>query len=305
VPDGATFSFDALLQRIHPAPSRIARLAGETPAIFIAFDLLAKGSTMLTARPLAARRVELERFAGLFGRNGIFRLSTATADIAVARRWLARAGGGFDGVIAKRADLPYGAGSRDGMQKIKRYRSSDCVVGGFRYAGNRLKGRRVVGSLLLGLYDHDGRLSHVGFTSALKSAEKPALTDRLLAHVATQSFTGRTPGGPSRWSTRRSAEWQPVEPKYVVEVSYDHLTGGRFRHGTSILRWRPDKKPRQCTFDQLEQRIVRPASLLLPAPSQTTTGTSRHLLQSTCAPEDGERLAEDAGREVICIGRFA
>jgi ATP-dependent DNA ligase len=266
VPDGEAFSFDALLQRIHPAPSRIARLAKETPAVFVAFDLLAIGSTDLAVRPLATRRTELQRFAKHFARDGRFRLSDVTTDISVAKHWLAMAGGGFDGVIAKRVDLPYSAGSRDAMQKIKRYRSADCVIGGFRYAENKLKGRKVVGSLLLGLYDDDGLLHHVGFTSALKAAEKAELTEKLLTHVTTRSFTGRTPGGRSRWSTRRSAEWQPVEPRYVVEVSYDHFTGGRFRHGTSILRWRPDKKPKQCRLDQLAQKVVNPASLLQPKP---------------------------------------
>jgi ATP-dependent DNA ligase len=167
------------------------------------------------------------------------------------------AGGGSDGVIAKRLDLPYQAGNRDGMQKIKRYRSADCVIGGFRYGENLQEGRKVVGSVLLGLYDAEGLLHHVGFSSAIKTKDKPALTDRLEAAKSDRSFTGNAPGGPSRWSTRRSSEWQPVNLKYVVEVSYDHFTGGRFRHGTSILRWRPDKKPRQCTFEQVDQKIDR------------------------------------------------
>ncbi|MDQ8729308.1 ATP-dependent DNA ligase [Bradyrhizobium sp. LHD-71] len=262
VPDGNTFSFDALLQRIHPAASRVARLAEETPALFIAFDLLAAGPADLTGRRLAERRVELERFARLFKTNDSFRLSSITADRSKAMHWLKMAGGGFDGVIAKRFDVPYGPGTRDAMQKIKRYRSADCVIGGFRYAENKLNGRSVVGSLLLGLYDDDGLLHHVGFTSAIKTAEKARLTDKLTAYIAEKSFTGRAPGGPSRWSTRRSAEWTPLKPRFVVEVSYDHFTGGRFRHGTRILRWRPDKKAQQCTLDQLRQKIVSPASLL-------------------------------------------
>jgi ATP-dependent DNA ligase len=262
VPDGMTFSFDALLQRIHPAASRVKKLAAETPALFIAFDLLEAGSTAVADLVLAKRRPALERFAKLFKGNPTFRLSTYTTKLAVAARWLKAAGGGFDGVIAKRSDLPYQAGTRDGMQKVKRYRSADCVIGGFRYAENKLGGRKVVGSLLLGLCDDDGLLHHVGFTSAIKAMEKSALTDRLLPLATDQSFTGKTPGGPSRWSTRRSSEWQPIKPKLVVEVSYDHFTGGRFRHGTSILRWRPDKKPSQCTMDQLVQKIVSPATLL-------------------------------------------
>jgi len=165
-------------------------------------------------------------------------------------------------VIAKRVDLPYQSGNRDGMQKIKNFRSADCVIGGFRYATNRLKGKRVVGSLLLGLYDHDGLLHHVGFTSAIKAQDKPELTARLEPLIATPGFTGNAPGGPSRWSTERSAQWHPLKPKLVVEVAYDHFSGERFRHGTSILRCRPDKAPKQCTFDQLKQKTADPMKLL-------------------------------------------
>jgi ATP-dependent DNA ligase len=262
IPGGRTFSFDDLLQRIHPAPSRVARLSKETPAIFVAFDLLTDERSDLTGRALAERRVALERFVGVFKSSPNFRLSVYTTRYAQAQRWLRVAGGGFDGVIAKRRDLPYAAGSRDAMQKIKRYRSADCVIGGFRYAENRLNNRKVVGSLLLGLYDNKGLLHHVGFTSALKNAEKPALTDRLVPLITDTSFTGNAPGGPSRWSTKRSSEWVPLKPKLVVEVTYDHFTGGRFRHGTSILRWRPDKKPSQCGMEQLKQKTLNPATLL-------------------------------------------
>jgi ATP-dependent DNA ligase len=136
------------------------------------------------------------------------------------------------------------------MRKIKNYRSADCVVGGFRYN----EGKRVVGSLLLGLYDDAGRLNHVGFTSTIKRDEKPALTAKLEDLIAPPGFTGNAPGGPSRWSTKRSAEWQPLKPKLVVEVCYDHFTGERFRHGTRLIRWRPDKSPRQCTMDQVKQK---------------------------------------------------
>jgi ATP-dependent DNA ligase len=148
------------------------------------------------------------------------------------------------------------------MQKIKKFRSADCVVGGFRYATNKVNNQRVVGSLLLGLYDEEGLLHHVGFTSAIKREEKPALTAKLEALIAKPGFTGNAPGGPSRWSTNRSAQWCPLKPKLVVEVCYDHFSGDRFRHGTSILRWRPDKAPRQCTFDQLKQEAVDPMKLL-------------------------------------------
>jgi ATP-dependent DNA ligase len=262
VPDGQRFSFDLLLQRIHPAPSRVKKLSRATPALFIAFDLLRRSSRYLAAASLDDRRVALEDFAAKNFANSRFRLSPASKKIADARRWLEAAGSGSDGVVAKRRDLPYQFGNREGMQKIKKYRSADCVVGGFRYGERRVGGRKVVGSLLLGLYDAEGLLHHVGFTSALKEADKPQLTDLLEAGIAERSFTGSTPGGPSRWSTRRSSEWLPVRPKLVVEVSYDHFSGGRFRHGTTILRWRADKVAKQCTFVQLKQKSVLPARLL-------------------------------------------
>jgi ATP-dependent DNA ligase len=264
VPDGRGFSFDDLLQRIHPAASRVQKLARETPALFIAFDLLGTAKDkQLSDRPLRERRPGLEDFAkAQFKSNARFRLSSATTSYALAKKWLAQSGGGCDGVIAKRIDLPYQAGNRDGMQKIKKFRSADCVVGGFRYATNKIDGRKVVGSLLLGLYDGEGLLHHVGFTSAIKSHDKPALTDRLEPLIAKPGFTGNAPGGPSRWSTERSAQWCPLKPKLVIEVCYDHFTGERFRHGTSILRWRPDKSPRQCTLDQLKQKAADPRKLL-------------------------------------------
>lgn len=165
-------------------------------------------------------------------------------------------------MIAKRIDLPYQAGNREGMQKIKKFRSADCVVGGFRYATNKIEGKRVVGSLLLGLYDDTKLLHHVGFTSAIKQQEKPALTAKLEPLIEKPGFTGNAPGGPSRWSTERSAQWCPLKPTLVIEVCYDHFSGERFRHGTSILRWRPDKSPRQCTLDQLSQKAADPIKLL-------------------------------------------
>jgi ATP-dependent DNA ligase len=264
VPHGKSFSFDDLLQRIHPAASRIRKLASETPALFLAFDLLATARDReLSDKALQQRRPALEAFARTqFGSNPPFRLSPATTCYAVARKWLARSGGGIDGVIAKRLDLPYQAGNRNGMQKIKKFRSADCVIGGFRYATNEIGGRKVVGSLLLGLYDRSGLLHHVGFTSAIKQQEKPALTAKLEPLIAKPGFTGNAPGGPSRWSTERSAQWCPLKPKLVIEVCYDHFSGERFRHGTSILRWRPDKAPRQCTFEQLKQKAADPMLLL-------------------------------------------
>jgi ATP-dependent DNA ligase len=258
VPVDGQFSFDDLLQRIHPAASRVKKLAEKTPALFLAFDLLKKGKTELAVAALTKRRLQLEDFAARYfpGAN-LFRLSPASLKLKDAERWLASAGGGSDGVIAKRLDLPYQAGNRDGMQKIKRYRSADCVIGGFRYGENLQASRKVVGSLLLGLYDADGLLHHVGFSSGIKAKDNATLTDKLNAIKHDRSFTGNAPGGPSRWSTKRSSEWQPVKPKFVVEVSYDHFSGGRFRHGTSILRWRPDKKPGQCTFEQVNQKVDR------------------------------------------------
>jgi ATP-dependent DNA ligase len=265
VPHGKAFSFDDLLQRIHPAASRVKKLSQETPALYLAFDLLATAEDKKHfAQPLATRRPALEDFAkSQFKSNPTFRLSPTTPSYATARKWLAQAGGGCDGVIAKRVDLPYQSGTRDGMQKIKNFRSADCVVGGFRYATNKLNGKKVVGSLLLGLYDDDGLLHHVGFTSAIKQQEKLALTAKLEPLIAKPGFTGNAPGGPSRWSTDRSAQWCPLKPTLVIEVAYDHFSGERFRHGTSILRWRPDKAPHQCTFDQLKQKAAGPMKLLV------------------------------------------
>jgi ATP-dependent DNA ligase len=264
VPHGKAFSFDDLLQRIHPAASRVKKLSSETPALYLAFDLLATTKHKeLSAEPLRKRRPALEQFAKTqFKSNRIFRLSPASVSYAAAEKWLKRSGGGCDGVIAKRLDLSYQSGNRDGMQKIKNFRSADCVVGGFRYATNKLNGKKVVGSLLLGLYDNGGLLHHVGFSSAIKQQEKPALTVRLEALIGKPGFTGNAPGGPSRWSTERSSQWCPLKPKLVVEVAYDHFSGDRFRHGTSILRWRPDKKPDQCKFDQLKQKAADPMKLL-------------------------------------------
>jgi ATP-dependent DNA ligase len=264
VREGKSFSFDDLLQRIHPAASRVAKLSKQTPALVLVFDLLATAKDRaLAASPLAKRRAALEAFAKVqFKGHPTFRLSPATTSFATAKKWLTQAGGGSDGVIAKRLDLPYQAGNREGMQKIKKFRSADCVIGGFRYASNKLAGRKVVGSLLLGLYDDAGLLHHVGFTSAIKREQKPALTAKLEALIGKPGFTGNAPGGPSRWSTERSAEWCPLKPKLVVEVCYDHFSGDRFRHGTTILRWRPDKAPRQCTLGQLKQKSVDPMKLL-------------------------------------------
>ena len=197
------------------------------------------------------RRPELEAFAHKWLRGvARIRLSPATTKLAEAKSWLKRVGATLDGIVAKRRDLEYRSGDRTGMQKIKNYRSADCVVGGFRYN----EGKPVVGSLLLGLYDDEGLLHHVGFTSTIKREDKPALTKKLEPLIAPPGFTGNAPGGPSRWSTKRSSEWQPLKPKLVVEVCYDHFTGERFRHGTKLMRWRPDKSPKQCTMEQVKQK---------------------------------------------------
>lgn len=247
IPIGGTLSFDALQMRIHPAESRIKKLAIETPALLILFDMLldAKGKSLIE-KPLAKRRAALEKFYASAGETETLKLSPYTCDRDEARQWLDDARGALDGVVAKRIDGAYLPGER-AMLKVKRLRTADCVVGGFRYG----TGSREVASLLLGLYDDEGKLDHVGFTSTISDQERPALTKILETLIAPPGFTGKAPGGPSRWSTERSGEWEPVKPKLVVEVRYDHVTGGRFRHGTKLVRFRPDKAPSQCTFDQL------------------------------------------------------
>ncbi len=242
-------SFDDLLQRIHPAASRVAKLAVETPARLVVFDLLVdEGGKALFDEPLAKRRKKLEAFAKKYlAKNATIDLSPQTSDVTVARKWLNDPSVRLDGVIAKRLDLPYRSGERDGMQKVKKLRTADCVIGGFRYASSG----KIVGSLLLGLYDEEGLLHHVGFTSSFTEAEKKELTKTLEPLIKPPGFTGNKPGGPSRWSTKKTSEWEPLQTKLVAEIRYDHFTGGRFRHGTKFLRWRPDKKLKQCGYDQL------------------------------------------------------
>jgi ATP-dependent DNA ligase len=248
VPVEGELSFDQLQMRLHPAASRVRKLVAEHPARLAIFDLLIDEKRVdWTPRPLAERRPALEKMLRNVVLGERLQLSPAVREIAQARRWLSHAGGDLDGVIAKQLDLSYRAGERDGMVKIKNIRTIDCVVGGFRY-GENLK---LVGSLLLGLYDGQGLLHHVGFTSALADEDKPALTRKLEKIIRAPGFTGNAPGGPSRWSTRRSAEWQPLAPNLVVEVTYDHVTENRFRHGTNLLRWRPDKPPAQCLLAQI------------------------------------------------------
>jgi len=225
IPVGKILSFDALQLRLHPAASRVNKLAAEA-------------------------------FCAALGEAPALRLSPATDSRAEAERWLKRAGGGeLDGVIAKRLDEPYRAGER-AMIKVKSLRTADCVVGGFRYATNS----RLVGSLLLGLFNEEGKLDHVGFTSGISNAQRPALTAKVEGLKGGPGFTGDAPGGPSRWSTERSAQWEPLKLKLVAEVQYDHASSNRFRHGTKFVRWRPDKRPRDCTFEQLRQE-ARPSRL--------------------------------------------
>ncbi|HJT80852.1 MAG TPA: ATP-dependent DNA ligase [Chthoniobacterales bacterium] len=259
IPVNKRLVFDELQLRLHPAASRVNKLAAAHPALFIVFDLLAEQSNSLLSDPLGKRRAALQKFAGKnFKPKSAVRLSPATSDLKTATKWFDRAGGDLDGVIAKLLDAPYASGERTAAVKIKNIRTADCVVGGFRYA----TGSKMLGSLLLGLYDDDGLLHHVGFTSAFKTAERRDLTRKFLALRKAPGFTGSAPGGPSRWSTERTGEWEPVDPKVVVEVSYDHFTGDRFRHGTKIVRWRPDKAPRQCTMDQVTGREGKSLALL-------------------------------------------
>jgi ATP-dependent DNA ligase len=248
IPLDDVLSFDALQMRLHPAESRIRKLAQATPAIFVLFDcLVSRDNRDIRQESLLQRREALEQFYLSLKAPGLLRLSPYTRVRSEAQRWLNHAGGALDGVVAKRIDQPYLSGER-AMFKVKRMRTADCVVGGFRYesAGDQ------VGSLLLGLYNDAGKLDHVGFTSSIAKSDRVALTKKLEKLVGGPGFTGDAPGGPSRWSTERSTQWEPLKPKLVVEVQYDHVSGNRFRHGTKLLRWRPDKLPKQCTFEQLE-----------------------------------------------------
>ena len=259
VPVSGALSFDELQLRLHPAASRVQKLAKAHPAIYIVFDFLDQSGQSFLKQPLHERRDLLEKFArSNLKFSKALRLSPATTDYRTARKWFKKAGGNLDGVIAKRLEAPYASGERTAAVKIKQIRTADCVVGGFRYAHNK----RLIGSLLLGLYGEDGLLHHVGFTSSFKASERRELTKKFEGLKKSPGFTGSAPGGPSRWSTDRTGEWEPVTPKVVVEVAYDHFTGGRFRHGTRLLRWRHDKAPRQCTMDQVDHREGKSLVLL-------------------------------------------
>jgi ATP-dependent DNA ligase len=267
IPVGETFSFDDLLQRIHPAESRVKKLSEERPARLMVFDLLVSpDGKSVVGKPLVERRKLLEKFFAEHGSKSLaLKLSPATTQIGDAKRWLQSSGPILDGVIAKRLDLSYQSGERSGMEKIKRLRTADCVVGGFRYAA---KGK-AIGSLLLGLYDDAGLLHHVGYTSSFARQEKKDLLSKVELLIEPPGFTGNAPGGPGRWSNKRSDEWEPLRPELVVEVQYDHFTANRFRHGTKFLRWRPDKTPRSCSMDQVKEKAPAGAAKLLNVAGRT------------------------------------
>lgn len=245
---GEGYSFSDLQMRLHPAASRVAKLSKEQPATFVLFDFLEgtdKKSTLALA--FEARRQQLEEFHEKYGAaEKQLLLSPQTSSVPMAKTWLAKRGWRVDGIIAKDKEAPYQPGERV-MQKYKLIRTADCVVGGFRYGSHS----REVGSLLLGLYDRKGLLHHVGFTSSIPARDRKALTRQLEKLVRAPGFTGNAPGAPSRWSTERSAEWEPLAPELVVEVAFDHVTNDRFRHGTRLIGFRPDKPPSQCKMDQL------------------------------------------------------
>src|SRR6185503_16724741 len=253
--------------RLHPAASRVARLAAETPASFVAFDLLAEGERDLRGRPQAERRAELEKALGDV--SGSVRLTPCTRDRHLAEEWFHRfEGAGLDGVVAKHEAMLYEPGKR-AMIKVKHARTADCVVAGFRW--HKHGPGEMVGSLLLGLYDAKGGLHHVGVTASFTAEARrklakelePLRKDALSAHPwkawAQAPGTTRMPGGASRWSAGKDLSWEPVRIERVCEVKYDHLQGDRFRHGTTFQRWRPDKRPEDCRYDQLE--VTPPAEL--------------------------------------------
>lgn len=249
------FDFDALLQRIHPAESRVRMLAKQTPASYALFDLLVEKADRLYEKPLTVRRKRLRSFAARNVKPPAVVLSPSTDDARQAAAWLAGSNARTDGVIAKR-NVPYAFGSRDAVVKIKRHYTADCVVGGFRAA----KGGAIA-SLLLGLYNDAGKLDHVGFIGSMSGAERVRARTLLEPLVGEPGFTGASPGGPSRWRRSEETAWIPVKPKLVVEVAFDHVTGHRFRHAARLLRWRPDKAPRRCTMDQLTGAIATPMPL--------------------------------------------
>jgi len=259
VPVSGTLSFDELQLRLHPAASRVQKLAAANPAMYLIFDLLADAGRSHLTQPLRERRQLLEKFARLNLKSAKnIRLSPATTDLQIATQWFKKTGGDLDGIIAKRLDAAYASGERTAAVKIKQIRSGRLR----RWRISLRAWHALIGSLLLGLYGDDGLLHHVGFTSAFTRSERRELTKKFEALKKRPGFTGNAPGSPSRWSTDRTGEWEPVAPRVVAEVAYDHFTGGRFRHGTKFLRWRSDKAPRQCTMDQVVHREGKSLALL-------------------------------------------
>ena len=241
-------SFEDLQVRLHPAASRVQRLSQEIPAGLIVFDILLDGEALLAGRPLSERRAALEAFAARCfpAAQGVIRLSPATLDRTVAQRWFDSLEG-VDGVIAKKLGAPYTPGERTAIHKVKRTRTADVVVAGFRWHETE---ETAIGSLLLGLYDEQGLLHHVGHCSGLDAKERVSLVEELRPLMDGAGFSGSAPGGPSRWSGEEKP-WVPLAPERVIEIGYDHWSGGGFRHGTKLLRWRPDKRPRDCTYEQI------------------------------------------------------
>jgi ATP-dependent DNA ligase len=271
VPRDGRLSFDDLLLRIHPAASRVAKLAKDTPASFVAFDLLCdspKRSPLMT-RPLIERRIGLEQFFSSVADN-LIQLSPVTKDRTMASRWFADLGTyGLDGIMAKNIHEPYHPGDRDAMIKVKHVKTADCVVGGFRYSSTRAKtdtptrtSAQTVGSLLLGLHDTNDVLHFVGFTSSFSKEERTRLKKVIEPLKGGAGFSGKAPGGPNRWSQRQSDDWERLDPVLVCEIQYDYFSQGRFRHGTKFLRWRPEKAPRQCTLDQVEGELTGSGTIL-------------------------------------------
>jgi ATP-dependent DNA ligase len=245
IPTPKGLDFETLQQRIHPANSRVLKLSKETPAAFVAFDLLALGAEDWRERPFAERRAKLLEVVPV---SDTLFPTPQTPDPKTALEWFNHfEGAGLDGVIARRTDLPYLPGKRV-MVKVKHGRTADCVVGGYR-AG---KTPNTIGSLILGMYDAEGVLHHVGHTSSFTAKQKKQLVETLKPYEGGTSFgSGRAPGGPSRWSGKKDLAWTPLRPELVVEVKFDYLQGDRFRHGATFLRWRTDKPPAQCSYDQL------------------------------------------------------
>ncbi|MBA2252983.1 MAG: ATP-dependent DNA ligase [Nitrospirales bacterium] len=264
-------SFDDLLLRIHPAASRVAKLAKDTPASFVAFDLLCdspKGSPLMT-RPLIERRKHLEQFFSSMP-SDLIQLSPVTKDRTIASRWFTDMGTyGLDGIMAKKIHEPYHSGDREAMIKVKHVKTADCVVGGFRYSSTRAKtdtpthtSAHTVGSLLLGLHDTNDLLHFVGFTSSFRRENRAQLKQVIEPLKGGAGFSGKAPGGPNRWSQRQSDDWERLDPVLVCEIRYDYFSQGRFRHGTTFLRWRPEKDPRQCTLDQVEGELTGSGTIL-------------------------------------------